>query len=413
MLSITHLSAAINPDYWPAPFWPICFLLFLWIVKFLKIFSYPDVPTIVTGDKSLTKENSVKEILEKCAILKERYDPPYVWGRNGHIQTAIYGALGHSTLKRCFDKRHQVKLEDGTTVTFDVFEPIAKHDSEGDFTLALCPGIANSSESNYIRTLVHYAQEHGYRCAVLNHLGALKDVQLTSNHIFSYGGTDELEAMMNKLFEIYPSTKFISIGFSMGANVTTRYLAKVNRENRSRILIGLSVCQGYCAMASAPVYHDWENGRRIYNYIITENMKRLLKRNYRRAVLPHIQSGLVDEQKLWGATSILVLDEVYSRRVWGFKSVNDYYKWVSCLNLIPTIDIPMVFINALDDPIIPEVLFQPVKELCKTHPKHGFILLKHGGHLGFLEGKSVKPNSVTWLDRFIIQMAGAAIQVMS
>lgn len=56
-----------------------------------------------------------------------------------------------------------------------------------DYTLALCPGIANSSESNYIRTCVHYAQEKGYRCAVLNHLGALPDIALTSPRIFSYG----------------------------------------------------------------------------------------------------------------------------------------------------------------------------------------------------------------------------------
>lgn len=72
------------------------------------------------------------QFLMSCSDFVYRYDPPYVWGRNGHIQTAIYGALGHSTLKRCFDRRHQVKLEDGTTVTFDVFEPIAKHDSEGE-----------------------------------------------------------------------------------------------------------------------------------------------------------------------------------------------------------------------------------------------------------------------------------------
>lgn len=56
-----------------------------------------------------------------------------------------------------------------------------------DVTLALCPGIANTSESNYIRTCVHYAKENGYRCAVLNHLGALKHVPLSSNRIFSYG----------------------------------------------------------------------------------------------------------------------------------------------------------------------------------------------------------------------------------
>lgn len=56
-----------------------------------------------------------------------------------------------------------------------------------DITVAICPGIANSSESVYIRTFVHYAQCHGYRCAVLNHIGALPSVQVTSSRIFTYG----------------------------------------------------------------------------------------------------------------------------------------------------------------------------------------------------------------------------------
>lgn len=58
----------------------------------------------------------------------------------------------------------------------------------GDYTLCVCPGIANSSESLYIRTFVHHAQTEGFRVAVLNHLGALKDVRLTSSRIFTYGG---------------------------------------------------------------------------------------------------------------------------------------------------------------------------------------------------------------------------------
>lgn len=142
-------------------------------------------------------------------------------------------------------------------------------------------------------------------------------------------------------------------------------------------------------------------------------MKRLLLRNAERAVKPHVQSGLIDEQKLWGATSIVVLDEVYSRRVWGFKNVNDYYKSVSCLSLIPKIQIPIIFLNAEDDPIIPEKLYTPVQELCASHPRHAFVKVKHGGHLSFLEGRSVKPNSVTWLDRLIIQISEATIQVMT
>jgi abhydrolase domain-containing protein 2 len=217
--------------------------------------------------------------------------------------------------------------------------------------------------------------------------------------------------MMKVIAELYPSSKFISIGFSMGGNVTTRYLAKAPEEIRRRILMGISVGQGYDAVKSAPCYHEWESGRRVYNYIITENMKRLLKRNIERAVLPHVKSGLVDEQRLWGATSLVVLDEAYNRRVFGFKSVEEFYKSVSSLPLIPDIKIPMIFLNAIDDPIVPEVLYDPVREICQSHPLHAFVLLKHGGHLGYLEGKSVKPNSITWLDRFIVQVCRAAIEI--
>jgi len=51
----------------------------------------------------------------------------------------------------------------------------------------VCPGIANSSESVYIRTFVYHAQQNGFRVAVLNHLGALADVPLTSPRIYTYG----------------------------------------------------------------------------------------------------------------------------------------------------------------------------------------------------------------------------------
>lgn len=36
-----------------------------------------------------------------------------------------------------------------------------------------------------------YAQKDGYRCAVLNHLGALPNIELTSPRMFTYGKTSE------------------------------------------------------------------------------------------------------------------------------------------------------------------------------------------------------------------------------
>lgn len=117
-------------------------------------------------------------------------------------------------------------------------------------------------------------------------------------------------------------------------------------------------------------------------------------------------------KRIWSCTSILALDEHYSRRVHGYETVEEYYDSCSCLSLIPNIKTSMVFINALDDPLIPEPLWRPVQEICKSSSNdHVFILLKHGGHLGFLEGGSLKPNSTSWLDRFIIEVANSATEV--
>lgn len=61
-----------------------------------------------------------------------------------------------------------------------------------DITMVICPGIGNHSEKNYIRTFVDHSQRRGYRCAVLNHLGALPNMELTSPRMFTYGKEETL-----------------------------------------------------------------------------------------------------------------------------------------------------------------------------------------------------------------------------
>lgn len=68
-----------------------------------------------------------------------------------------------------------------------MFSPTHLPVSPDDITMVICPGIGNHSEKHYIRTFVDYAQKDGYRCAVLNHLGALPNIELTSPRMFTYG----------------------------------------------------------------------------------------------------------------------------------------------------------------------------------------------------------------------------------
>ena len=54
-------------------------------------------------------------------------------------------------------------------------------------TIVVVPGIANCTETKYVRTFTGYAMQHGFKVAVLNHLGAKKKESLSTPRIFTYG----------------------------------------------------------------------------------------------------------------------------------------------------------------------------------------------------------------------------------
>lgn len=135
-----------------------------------------------------------------------RYIPTRLWGFSGHVQTILHSIIGRVKCPWPIGERIYLVLPDSTTLTYDVYQPLGTI-YEGihikmlhfqslhflltfrldEITVAICPGIGNTSESVYVRTFVHWAQCHGYRCAVLNHVGALRSVPVTGPRIFSYG----------------------------------------------------------------------------------------------------------------------------------------------------------------------------------------------------------------------------------
>lgn len=74
----------------------------------------------------------------------------------------------------------------------------------------------------------------------------------------------------------------------------------------------------------------------------------------------------LNEHEIISAATLPELDEAYARRVHEFTTISEYYKWSSSKQYFEKITVPMIFINATDDPIVPEPLLDPVKKLaCK------------------------------------------------
>ncbi|XP_060605450.1 monoacylglycerol lipase ABHD2-like [Ruditapes philippinarum] len=369
-----------------------------------RILSSPERPKLYY--KSLGSP-FVQAILEKCPILTQVFKPTILWGKSGHFQTIVHVKMGRTKPKWPDGKRFHILMEDGATMSYDLFDP-HQEGHRAKFTLALCPGIANSSECIYLRTFASYAQTRGFRVAILNHLGALKSEKLTSPRVFTYGGTGEYSRMVDHLLEQYPDTKILAVGFSMGGNIVTNYLGEI-LENQKKVLCGVSVCQGYEINEAKDLFMQWANLRRLYTYFMTLNQRRLLSRHREFLFSEKAQQkcGAFKEKEVFCATSLIDVDENYSRIRAGFKSAFEYYKRHSSAYVMKNIKVPMLLMNAADDPLVPPPLYKHPKQFVEKNENCIFMTTKHGGHLGYFEGGLLVPENVTWLDRVIIEYADA------
>lgn len=143
---------------------------------------------------------------------------------------------------------------------------------------------------------------------------------------------------------------------------------------------------------------------------MTENVKGIIRKHRHVLLSEDVKKRhQINEWEISTAATLPDLDEAYTRKIYNFPSVADLYHWSSSLNYLQHIQKPMVFINAKDDPLIPEPLLEPIKEHARKHQNTLYVELAHGGHLGFFEGGYILPNAITWLDRATIALVGAIV----
>lgn len=86
----------------------------------------------------------------------------------------------------------------------------------------------------------------------------------------------------------------------------------------------------------------------------------------------------LNEREIAAAATLPELDDAYTRKIHNFASTNEMYKWSSCINYLSNIEKPIIFVNALDDPLVPEVLLPPIRnfagESCDQLPVEHFNL---------------------------------------
>ncbi|HET9054214.1 MAG TPA: alpha/beta fold hydrolase, partial [Cyclobacteriaceae bacterium] len=202
----------------------------------------------------------------------------------------------------------------------------------------LSHGLEGDTTRGYIKGMAKALYEAGYDVLAWNYRGCSGELNKALRFYHS-GATDDLATII-KYAESRSYTEINLVGFSLGGNLTLKYLGEErSRPERLRKAVAFSVpldLHTSCIKISQPA--NWVYSRRFL-------------RSLRKKVLE--KSKVMRTLNVSGLRNVRTLqefDDVFTGPIHGFKNAIDYYTQSSSLNVVANVRIPALIVNAKNDP---------------------------------------------------------------
>ncbi|PIA15718.1 AB-hydrolase YheT [Coemansia reversa NRRL 1564] len=279
-------------------------------------------------------------------------------------------------------KRELLVMQDGGTISLDWYSAAKEQNcAECPPIAMMMAGVGGSSREHHLRVMAKALahSQAAFKIVVVNHRGTAR-TPITSPRPYDSGFTDDFRAAVKYVRNEYPQSKIVGIGFSMGANILTKYIGE--EGPRCTLACAVAICCPFDLQVSSAAINE---SNLLNDYVIQPSVMSTLMRAIKRA--SHLQVDPLwnlDLQRVKGATRLCELEEELMVKIGGHRDLNDYYEKSSSFNYVDNIEVPFLAINSLDDRITPPQGIPMDKFL--TNPNIALALVPHGGHLGFLTG---------------------------
>eukprot|EP01027_Heterolobosea_sp_BB2_P012464 GEZU01018066.1.p3 GENE.GEZU01018066.1~~GEZU01018066.1.p3 ORF type:complete len:230 (-),score=79.43 GEZU01018066.1:1076-1765(-) len=196
----------------------------------------------------------------------------------------------------------------------------------------------------------------------------------------------------------------------MGANVLCKYLAEhaMAQKGKCPIKAAIAVSNPFCLKTATQMLKN-KVANVLYDKYFTEKRKKQILSH------PEIFSKVdgIDLAEVAKVVTTRDFDTAVSIKILGLDNADIIYEENSSLNYMDKINIPLLTINALDDPISCGAII-PVQTL-QANPNIIAVTTKRGGHVAFVD--NVLPFSdfrggpkFTWMERACIQFIEAVCE---
>ncbi|KAH9774906.1 AB hydrolase-1 domain-containing protein [Citrus sinensis] len=345
-------------------------------------YNHPHPSLEVTG-------GALHTFLPALKTLSRPYGPFPVIGWNCHVET-IFAAFFRS-LPDIKLKRECIRTKDDGSVALDWISGDHQLLPPDSPVLILMPGLTGGSEDSYVRHMLLRARSKGWRVVVFNSRGC-GDSPVTTPQFYSASFLGDMQEVVAHVGSKYPKAHLYAVGWSLGANILVRYLG---HESHSCPLSGaVSLCNPFNLVIAD---QDFRKGFNIvYDKALASALCRIFKKH---ALLFEDMGGEFNIPLAANAKSVRQFDDGLTRVSFGFKSVDDYYSNSSSSDSIKHVRIPLLCIQAQNDPIAPSRGI-PCEDI-KANPNCLLILTPKGGHLGWVAGPEA-PFGSPWTDPVVM-----------
>jgi uncharacterized protein len=298
-------------------------------------------------------------------VVPSSYRAP-AWLRGGHLQTIVPALFRR--VPQVTTRRERIELSDGDFLDLDWAT------SGGDRLVILSHGLEANSQATYIQGMAGALQRRGWDVLAWNYRGCGGE----SNRLLKFyhsGASDDLDHVVRHALAVHPASQVDLVGFSLGGNMTLKYLGEREPSPRLHRAVAFSVP---CDLACSSVRLSSPVNRHIYMRRFLVSLRKKLAE--KRPRFPE----QIDLRGAWRIRDFRGFDDRFTAPLHGFKDAADYWARSSSRPFVSRISIPALLVNAANDPFLGPGCFPRNEAECS-----GFFHLEvpdDGGHCGFPNG---------------------------
>lgn len=277
---------------------------------------------------------------------------------NRHAET-IYPAL----LRRVENNpSHRIRI----ATPDDDFLDIDVSPRQSDKLVIVSHGLEGNSRRPYVAGMVRALTRDGYDTYAWNYRGCGDEMNRRLRFYHS-GATDDLDVVVqHAIGEGY--RRIFLVGFSLGGNLTLKYLGEAGRPDEVKGAVVFSVPMNLdtsCETISG-------RSNRVYALRFLNSLRAKI------VAKSQLMEGL-DIKGIGNISTLREFDDRYTAPLHGFRNAKEYYQACSAINYYRGIKVPALLVSAKNDPFLaPDCYPQPGSNssLMVEYPSRG-------GHVGF------------------------------